>query len=216
MTPHYAPLPAAERPDGSRMTLPLYPTQMKHPVLDQTRRLRQQADRFGFECMATEWRGRNEPHLFRCAAGHGFLLTASALERKGSGDCAMCEAARCLRQLQQRAERNGVRCLSTEWTGTAGPYLFECAQGHQWQRGARPTPGCPQCGDQGSALARRVLSKVYVNSRTKQTWLCDRGHEWWAVLTSVRHQGTWCPQCRNMSMITNRKSKARAKYEVAG
>ena len=57
---------------------------MKHPILDHTASLRQQADRFGFECMSTEWRDRNEPHLFRCAAGHGFLLTASALEKKGS------------------------------------------------------------------------------------------------------------------------------------
>lgn len=404
---------------------------MKHPILDRTPRLRQQADRSGFECMSTEWGGRNEPYLFRCAAGHELRLTPSAIEQKTQGNCPSCQAARCLCQLHQRAEKNGVRCLSTEWTGTAGPYLFECAQGHQWQRGARLTPACPHCGQHGSALARRVsqglqrlrqaaaarggqclseaytignaryrfrcaegheweaqghqvfsgtwcptcarvqrrvehrapaeglarlhaaarakggvclsdsyvgvsasyrfrcsaghewdavggsvllgkwcrrchdtpgaparyrlqdglarlqavaaerggeclstgyggveqpvrmrcakghvwdaparkllygqwcrlckidamrlsiedaqaaaaarggecLSKVYVNSHTKLTWLCDRGHQWQAVLTSVRHQGSWCPQCRNMSMITNRKSKARAKHEMAG
>ena len=44
----------------------------------------------------------------------------------------------------------------------------------------------------------------------------DRGHQWQAVLASVRYLGTWCPQCKHMSIITNRKSKARAKYEVAG
>ena len=404
---------------------------MKHPILDRTSRLRLQADRFGFECMATEWRGPNEPYLFRCAAGHELLLTARALERKRQGNCPMCLAAESLHQLRQRAEGNGVRCLSTDWTGTAGPYLFECAQGHQWQRGAGPTPGCGQCGHQRGALARRdsqglqrlqqvagarggqclsevytvgsvryrfrcaeghdweaqghqvfrgtwcpmcaqaqrraehrspgegltrlreaarakggvclgesyhgvnvsyrfrcsaghewdavgaqmlrgtwcrrchdtpgaparyrlqdglarlralaaerggkclsteyrgieqpvrlrcakghvwetraagplygqwcwecrvdgtrlsiadaqaaaaarggeCLSKVYVNAQTKLTWLCDRGHQWQAVLASVRNQGTWCPQCKYMSMITDRKSKARAKYEVAG
>ena len=205
------------------MTLLLYPTQMKHPVLDRSPRLRLQADRFGFECMATEWRGRNEPYPFRCAAGHDFVLTASALEKKSSGSCAMCEAARCLRQLHQKAERHGVRCLSTEWTGTAGPYLFACAKGHQWQRAAGLTLGCRQCADQSGALARsdskglqrlqqtaaarggQCLSAAYTLGNARYRFRCAEGHEWEAQGHQV-FRGTWCPHCARVQRRAERRA----------
>jgi hypothetical protein len=184
---------------------------MKHPVLDHTPRLRLQADRFGFDCTAAEWLGWDHRYPFRCTAGHEFLLTAQFLKTK-QGGCRMCRGVEHLRRLQQLAERSGARCLSTEWAGPSAQHLFECAQGHRWQRAAGPTLGCRQCGYQSGALARRdsqglqrlqqaaavhggqCLSDTYTLGNERYRFRCAEGHEWQARGHRVL-AGSWCPLC---------------------
>jgi hypothetical protein len=185
----------------------------KHPVLDHSDQLRQRADRFGLECAMQEWRGWDEPYTFRCAsAGHEFPLTARQLSTKTIA-CTACRGLESLARLRQRTEREGVRCLSTEWTGEAGPYLFECQQGHQWQRSAGPSiPRCPHCGFQAGALARRdpnglarlrqaaearggaCLSEAYTTSAARYRFRCAEGHEW-ETRGRMILDGAWCRSC---------------------
>jgi len=40
----------------------------------------------------------------------------------------------------------------------------------------------------------RCLSDVYVNTKTKLTWECSKGHQWESVPGSIL-QGCWCPKC---------------------
>ena len=44
------------------------------------------------------------------------------------------------------------------------------------------------------------LSKEYINSKSKLTWQCDRGHVWKAnpgdIKSGNRGKGNWCPECR--------------------
>lgn len=40
----------------------------------------------------------------------------------------------------------------------------------------------------------RCLSDVYVNTKTKLTWECSKGHQWESVPGSIM-QGCWCPKC---------------------
>jgi hypothetical protein len=185
---------------------------MKHPVLDHAASLRRQADRFGFDCTATEWLGWDHEYAFRCIAGHEFLLTAQNLRMK-QGGCQMCRGARSLRRLQEIAERNGLRCLSTEWVGAQVPYLFECSQGHRWHHGAQTMQlRCRQCADQVGASARRVsqglqrlrhaaaarggqcLSEAYTIGNARYRFRCAEGHEWEAQGHQM-FSGTWCPTC---------------------
>ena len=190
----------------------LQPSGMKHPVLDRTPRLRRQADLLGLQCTATEWLGWDEPYRFRCPAGHELVFSARHLDTKRMLGCRMCKGDAHLRRLQQLAERNGLRCLSTEWAGPTAQYLFECAQGHRWQRAAGPTLGCRQCGYQSGALARRdsqglqrlqqiaashggkCLSEAYNLGVDRYRFQCAEGHEWEAAGHSV-FNGSWCPVC---------------------
>ena len=185
---------------------------MKHPVLDHTPSLRRQADRFGFDCTATEWLGWDHGYAFRCTAGHEFLLTAQIL-RLRQGGCRMCRGAKSLRRLQEIAESTGLRCLSTEWLGAQAPYLFECSQGHRWHHGAQTMQlRCRQCADQGGASARRVsqglqrlrqaaaarggqcLSEAYTIGNARYRFRCAEGHEWETEGRQVLRD-TWCPTC---------------------
>ena len=87
-------------------------TDMKHPVLDRPPRLHPQPDHIGLEFLSAEWRGQDEPHIFRCAAGHELRFTASAIERKTQGSCPSCQAALGLQRLRQAAAARGGQCLS--------------------------------------------------------------------------------------------------------
>lgn len=41
----------------------------------------------------------------------------------------------------------------------------------------------------------KCLDKTYNNSKTKQTWMCSKGHKWEDFFYSVK-SGKWCPVCR--------------------
>jgi len=69
--------------------------------------------------------------------------------------------------------------------------------------------------DIARARGGRCLGDTFVNADTKLRWLCHRGHEWPAPLHRIR-KGQWCPECAHMALISNRKSKARRRYEAAG
>ncbi|PQP90949.1 hypothetical protein CPT76_03795 [Paenibacillus sp. AR247] len=41
----------------------------------------------------------------------------------------------------------------------------------------------------------KCLSTVYVDSKTKLKWLCQKGHIWEAAPAHIRNSGSWCPIC---------------------
>ena len=41
----------------------------------------------------------------------------------------------------------------------------------------------------------RCISRTFVNGTTKMHWECAKGHRFWLVPMSIRHQGAWCPDC---------------------
>jgi hypothetical protein len=183
---------------------------MKHPVLDHTASLRRQADRFGLHCTATEWLGWDQSYAFRCTAGHEFMLAADLLRQEGYGGCRMCRDAAHLRRLHETAGRKGLQCLSTEWVGEAGPYLFECAQGHRWHNAAITTPRCKLCGPE-AGLQRlqqaaathggQCLSEAYAFRYGRYRFRCAEGHEWETSGQSV-FSGRWCPVCAGIQRRT--------------
>lgn len=39
------------------------------------------------------------------------------------------------------------------------------------------------------------LSDEYENASARMLWKCAQGHHWKASLSSIRHNGSWCPMC---------------------
>lgn len=39
------------------------------------------------------------------------------------------------------------------------------------------------------------MSDTYINSYTKHTWECNKGHRWEATPSQIIHQGQWCAKC---------------------
>jgi len=120
-----------------------------------------------------------------------------------------------LEYIQQLAAARGGRCLCTHYPGMKTPVLWQCAHGHRWR--AEPSNiqqghWCKQCAyaqqrytiEQMQQLAAahggRCLSKRYVDSKTRLTWQCARGHTWRGMPDSVI-QGKWCKQCYDEDRI---------------
>jgi hypothetical protein len=112
---------------------------------------------------------------------------------------------------QEEARKRGGECLSTVYVNNITKMRWRCAKGHEWEAILGNIRGngawCPQCNsrtlklslrDAQQAAAERggeCLSTRYVNTNTKMRWRCAEGHEWEAILLSIRNHGTWCASC---------------------
>ena len=119
-----------------------------------------------------------------------------------------------IKYMKQIAAKKGGRCLSDQYVNNHTKLEWECAKGHQWW--AVPSSviertWCPDCGgskrlkiDEMYKIAKlrggKCLSKKYINNRTKLEWECAKGHQWWAVPSSVKY-GTWCKKCYHQSRV---------------
>jgi hypothetical protein len=45
----------------------------------------------------------------------------------------------------------------------------------------------------------KLISSVYINSRTYLIWECFKGHQWKAYWASISQAGSWCPTCAGQS-----------------
>lgn len=196
---------------------------MRDTVLDHSPRLRRQADRFCLSTTATKWQGWDRPYLMHCSAGHEFLLTARQLSERAKG-CPTCKSLGHLQRLKQRAERDGIRCLDTEWAGEAALYRFECPKGHQWYHSAQSPTKCMTCSQREGGLKRRdanglqrlqeaadergglCLSLAYTTAAARYQFRCSAGHVWETQGRQI-FAGAWCRSCAiNALRIENRRS----------
>lgn len=176
-------------------------------------RLREAAARWGGELRSKSFVRTRDKLDWRCAQGHDFSKSASAV--LAGGWCTECRGLvpRGLRDLQRVARARGGDCLSTQPPATGEKARWRCQFGHEWE--SLPSVvvqgfWCPECGRWSSHDRRRLtidvlrrtainrggrcLSKRYVNSDDRLRWECARGHRWTARVGNIR-QGTWCPKC---------------------
>ena len=99
-----------------------------------------------------------------------------------------------------------------------------CEKGHEWEAvisSRNQGVGCPYCASQkvlvgyndlattNPSLAKEwhptkngelTPSNMLANSNKKAWWICEKGHEWEAVISS-RNQGVGCPYCANKKVL---------------
>ncbi|CAB3796486.1 hypothetical protein LMG28688_04317 [Paraburkholderia caffeinitolerans] len=200
---------------------------------DGLARLQETARQHGGQCLAGRYDGRVARYRFRCVEGHIWETTGQIVLR--GAWCPACAAstagqsllhAHGLAMLRERATARGGVCLEETYLGTARGHRFRCSEGHEWTaKGSAILAGrwCWMCAVEAQRCtiddARRVaherggecLSSHYANARSHLTWQCHRGHVWQANFDNVRNKGRWCPDCKNLNQISNRRSKAHVK-----
>ncbi|MGG0237780.1 zinc-ribbon domain-containing protein [Bacillus rhizoplanae] len=108
----------------------------------------------------------------------------------------------------------------TQFTlGSDKKIWWQCDKGHEWEakvdQRSRLKSGCPYCSGNRAIIGETDLatlmpelstqwhptknlnlspSQIKKSSNKKVWWLCDKGHEWEAVI-SARSNGTGCPYC---------------------
>lgn len=145
---------------------------------------------------------------FECANLHHFFSTPDSV--KHNRWCPQCNRVspqeakdRCLSLIEAKG---GI--LITSYINTRTKIKIECSQGHQWD----VTPSslvhcnswCPKCskfdhqaeeelyqivGQRGGSVKEK-----YVNTRTRMTFTCAKGHTWQAAPQDIK-KGTWCALC---------------------
>lgn len=176
-------------------------------------RLRAAAARWGGKLRSKSFVRTRDKLEWRCALGHDFSKSASAV--LAGGWCNDCRGtvAKALRDLQRVAHARGGECLSTQAPAAHQKARWRCQFGHEWE--SLPSvvvhgSWCPECGKYSPHDRRRLtidmlrqtaidrggrcLSKQYTNSDDKLRWECARGHRWTARVGNIR-QGSWCPRC---------------------
>ncbi|MFB0832868.1 hypothetical protein ACEU2D_25205 [Brevibacillus laterosporus] len=107
------------------------------------------------------------------------------------------------------AEARGGKCLSTEYINVRVPLKWQCANGHVWETNPVNIMNgnwCSVCSNRkrltiedmhelAESRGGKCLSTVYVDSKTKLKWQCQKGHIWEAVPAHIRNTGSWCPVC---------------------
>ncbi len=119
---------------------------------------------------------------------------------------------------QWHPTKNGDLLPKDVMPGTNKKVWWQCEKGHEWQASvnnrSRGT-GCPYCSGRIAISGENDLATIYpklamqwhptkngnlkpsevtIKSNKKVWWICDKGHEWQAVISS-RSAGQGCPQC---------------------
>ena len=171
----------------------------------------------GGECLSSVYRNSSSKLRWRCANKHEWEMRPNSI-RSGGQWCPACAYARngaavrlSITEMRDLAQTRVGKCLSTEYHDNKTNLEWQCKEGHTWKM----TPSsvkhqgswCPYCAgrahltiEEMRALAKekggKCLSEKYVNNKTDLLWQCKDGHTWNAVPDSIKHQGSWCPICR--------------------
>ena len=115
--------------------------------------------------------------------------------------------------------------------------LWVCSRGHEWESTAAHRSqgrGCPYCSNRkvllgfndlatvNPELARDVspnseikATEVTAGSNKKLLWVCNRGHEWEAVVLNRSSTGNGCPYCSNHKILPGFNDLAFSNPELA-
>lgn len=124
--------------------------------------------------------------------------------------------------------------------GSKRSVWWKCEKGHEWQAmvytRSGAGSGCPYCmgkkawpGENDLASQRpdlaaqwhptknrdRTPADVTVGGHYKAWWICEKGHEWQAIVKSRAINGTGCPVCTNRKLTPGENDLAATHPELA-
>lgn len=110
------------------------------------------------------------------------------------------------------AKSRGGICLSKEYKGSASHLVFQCDKGHVWKATPNSVKSraswCRLCANESKKdsletfrkiaekRGGKCLSEVYVHSKEHLIFRCANGHVFSASPLNVKHNDSWCPQCK--------------------
>ncbi len=176
------------------------------------------ASEMGGKLLSKEYISTHTPLLWECSKGHQWKAAPNAIKYKHW--CKKCKDKQKginsrldIEVFRNIAKENGGKLLSDEYFGNSVKLLWECSEGHQWETKPESIRGGSWCGicsnkqngenRKGNLadcqeLARqrggKLLSEKYTKSGTKMLWQCDKGHQWSAAASAIKH-GVWCMKC---------------------
>lgn len=173
------------------------------------------------------WRGTAARYRLRCKAGHDWSCGGQALQR--GARCTECKLEHTnlpgtmlrdgLERLGAAAREYGGVCMSDQYDGVTGHYLFRCGAGHRFTKTGNAVlyggVWCPECPrdrivlvDGLQRLQRAAkdnggvcLSTEFRGTGAKHRFRCSHGHVWSAQAGTILYSSGWCRRCRYDGMM---------------
>ena len=176
----------------------------------------------GGKCLSEEYINNHTKLKFQCGEGHIWESSTSNIILNG------CWCSKCKREEKQEyyfnrlkkvvAEKGG-KCLSNNYVNNYTKLKFQCNKGHIWEATSiniinlghwcricyfdRQKNNINDIIKFVEGKGGKLLSKEYINCRTKLKFQCDKGHIWKTRPGNVVNDGTWCPDCYFNSQKNN-------------
>ncbi|MDO5785898.1 MAG: zinc-ribbon domain-containing protein [Eubacteriales bacterium] len=140
--------------------------------------------------------------------------------------------------LQWHPSKNGALTPHEISYGSRKKVWWRCEKGHQWQAAVYTRTsgrGCPYCAGKRTCPGENDLASqrpdiaaqwhptkngsvtpvdVLVGSNHRAWWVCEKGHEWQAIVKS-RTNGTGCPVCANRKLVVGENDLATTHADLA-
>lgn len=179
-------------------------------------------------CLSTEYAEGQTKLRWRCAKGHEWEATPSAIVQ--GRWCPRCAVRGprppTIRDLRALARERGGECISRSYRSSTEPLLWRCAAGHEWsalpkavRRGTwcwRCDPGLRRTLAEVQAMAAAhggvCLSQKFFGVLKFHRFRCRLGHEF-SLRPADLQQDTWCSRCRKTPPLdTERLRLAAARH----
>lgn len=168
----------------------------------------------GYELIG-KFSGAGKPARFCCSEGHEWTTVPHYL-LKGTGcpECAITRNKLSREQINEKLKLRGITVVG-EFNRVIDYTDFVCDKGHHWEAKLSSVyygeSGCPECTGNlpitkevvNERIATRDIELVgeYINTSTKTTFRCSKGHEWEAMPSKVM-MGRGCPHCSGNVPLT--------------
>jgi hypothetical protein len=174
------------------------------------------------ECLSQVYESARTRLTWKCKEGHIFEATPAKIKVgrwcKECGDQVAGIKRRIpMQEIQALASSHGGKCLSEKYN-PKDHLKWQCEFGHTWNASVHNVKAghwCPVCGhkksgrkiltiDEMQNLAAshggKCLSTNYTNVESHLKWMCENGHIWLAIPSSIK-KGSWCPVCAGNEML---------------
>jgi len=166
-------------------------------------------DHHNGDCLSKKYVRNNFFMVFICKNKHIFYANFQGVRERTWCAHPDCDGTK-LQELKSLAEKNGGKCLSTEYIKSTTKHLFECANRHQWYAVSNSITSqgtwCPypECGGTKKYTIEEVkefaksrggecLSDTYIKVSEYLEFKCEFGHKWKATYASIKDH--WCHEC---------------------
>jgi membrane-bound inhibitor of C-type lysozyme len=170
----------------------------------------------GYTLLSKEYINSKTKLDYRCPKGHEHSIIWNSWQR--GHRCSICYGKNIkftIDQVRSYFEQEKYILLSKEYINSSTKLDYQCSNGHKhsikfnsWKNGDR----CSTCAGNTKLILEQViesfknedytlLSKDYINSRTKLDYRCPEGHEH-SIVWNAWQRGNRCPTCAGQTKPT--------------
>jgi hypothetical protein len=128
----------------------------------------------GYECIADEYLGIDEPILYQCKKQHIWKARPGSIKR--GGGCPFCYVVT-LNEYRSLAIEKGYECIADEYLGSITPILHRCKNGHTFLTSPsriQQGHGCLTCARINSSSKPEKIVRAWLEKRFQNEFPCVR------------------------------------------